>query len=62
MVRGQNILLGSHYEAALFDHDTLVGVYENDGRRMGVLLVVERAWRGEGHGNPADQLQVTLSG
>jgi hypothetical protein len=39
LVRGQNILLDGHYEAALIDHDTLVGVYEKDGRRMGFFTL-----------------------
>ncbi len=39
MVRGQNILLGGRYEAALIDPDTIVGVYEKDHRRMGFFTL-----------------------
>jgi hypothetical protein len=35
LVHGRNIILGGRYDAALIDRDTLVGVYEKDGRRMG---------------------------
>jgi hypothetical protein len=35
LVQGRGIILDGRYEAILLDPDTLVGIYEHDGRRMG---------------------------
>jgi hypothetical protein len=45
LVRGKQIRLDGHYDAALTDLDTIVGVYEHDNKRMG-FFTLTRA-RGE---------------
>jgi hypothetical protein len=62
LIKGKNILLGGRYDAALIDQDTLVGVYEKDGSRMGFF----RLSRAHGDAKlteiPPISVKVKLSG
>jgi hypothetical protein len=39
LVRGERIVLGGRYKAALVDPNTLVGVYENGSQTMGFFTL-----------------------